>query len=568
MKNKFIKLLLCFFFLSAFATTTFASIQAPPDAYNVLSKDIACASQGQTPDTMCAIQMAAKKINNDLFQAAVLLAAAALMLQWTLAHSKELLAGETTSLLAKLVGVISWFGITLWLLDSDGGMKWFSNSIDQYLAMAGTLAGVPAASFNPGAILLNGITVMGQINWAFIKSFGILTIFTGFDNLIMLTVAQIFMFLSYLVVALCVFVARLEFWIIFAVAPLAFGLIPLAAFRDQGIAPIKGLMSLGLRIIILGMVVGVLKTLSQIMISQMENPLPNDPTFMGGVFFFLGGTMACAVMAFAAGKIASSIASGSASFSGSDAIKGAMQMAAVAAPVAAAAGIAASLAKGGVGAAAGAVKGAAQAFSGRNNLGVSPGGGAAPTSGAPIVGGPLLSSSGKGINGTLLSSSGWPASATPEGGGGDGSPAAGGSSGGTAGGGTSSSSSGGSQSEGSTGAPASSATSGGGVGSSSKSAGSSGGSKGESSTDAHVSPASTATPGSGMGASGKVDGNTSTPLASGDASSAGIGGGNPNADQQKGRSRLSELGNSAGKALEHLSQDHQAVSVQINTRAD
>jgi hypothetical protein len=124
------------------------------------------------------------------------------------------------------------------------------------------------------------------------------------------------------VLALSVFMVQLEFWMMFAVAPLIFGLLPLSAFRDQGMAPLKGVMAMGLRIILLGTTIGVAKLATDSMVAKISDPNLPPLNLMGPdmtqLYFVIVGV---AAMAISSGKIAASIASGSASFSGSDAIR-------------------------------------------------------------------------------------------------------------------------------------------------------------------------------------------------------------------------------------------------------
>lgn len=308
----------------------------------------------------------------------------ALSLQWALTHWKELFQGEMTTILAKSVGMLMWAMGAFYLLKHQ---EILFNMFEGYMGLAGEISGV---KFNPADIWSNGVQLQADLAtgfytrnaddfWATVKN-----ILPGLGILL----ACLLIMLAYGVIALSVLVAIAEFWLIMAVAPLAIALIGLSAFRDQGSAPVKGVMSVGLRIILLGVIIKTLTSVQQTAVSAFKT-LPADQP-MTVVWYALGGVFACAVMAFYSGKIASSIASGTANFSGSDAIRGGMTAAGVAgtavtaaATVTSAIGSTASAAKGGVGRA---VEAAAGAFGGRGAaVGVAP----SSNSGGKKIGDPV-----------------------------------------------------------------------------------------------------------------------------------------------------------------------------------
>lgn len=509
------------------------------------------------PAVVGTLESSARSINGQLVGYAIKTLSAALILQWLFTYWKEIISGDMTSMLAKCVGIIMWGGVGYFALDNQ---EILINMFQGYINLSKTLTGV---QFDPGLIWDNGVDLQANLAFGFYSRPGSDSFIGVVKNVIpglVILLACLAILISYGVIALSVFVAIAEGWMMIAVAPIAIGMIGLAAFRDQGMAPLKGIISLGLRIIILSVIIKILGNVQQSALDVFTKLPEVDPSTK--VWYVLGGVFACAFFALNAGKLASSIASGSASFSGSDAIRGGMQAAQTVATVATAgaaigaAGIQAA-SKGGASAAS-----AAKAFAGRGDLNMSRG---ATGSGTPAVGGPLLSSSGGGgqtpMGGPLPSSSGReqalhsktgaPASggdsnqsASAEGGG------VGGASGDTAGGGASSPSSGG------------------------------GGS--ESSSGASAPPASSATAGGGMGASGKAGGNTAAPSAPGDASTAGIGGasgGSGNlakdiaAEMAKMQpnnkpSHAQRLGDAARQAGDMASQDNHSVSISMNTRGE
>lgn len=294
---------------------------------------------------MANFQQAGASINSKLIVAGTRTACVAVLIQWILTYSKEIFTGEISNTLAKGFGILTWFGASMALLKFPDVL---SNAYFAYLKLAGNLAGLSTTDFTPGTVIDQGATVLSALWSGALKMVGNHAWEIGQNIIIasVMIVVSVIIMASYFMIALGLFVANLEFWMMFAVAPLAFGLIPLSAFRDQGFAPIKGAMSLGLRLLILGIVVAVAKQLTETAINNLANLKQEDGQVLLAVYYsYLAGIFGCAVMAISAGKIASSIASGSANFSGSDAIKAGMAIAATAGAAGALGGGALNLAK-------------------------------------------------------------------------------------------------------------------------------------------------------------------------------------------------------------------------------
>lgn len=292
-----------------------------------------------TNGVMCQFRAAATRINRELINPAISTACVAVLLQWMITYTKDIFKPDLSDFIPKMAGMVTWISVTVALIN---GIDRMSAIFVQYLGLAGSLSSLSSVQFSPGYVIDKTLDAISATNEAFARvgtgdSTGLAAIAAIGQNMfsaLMLMFANIFTFLAGLIVALSLFVAILEFWIMFAVAPLAFGLIPLSAFRDQGFAPIKGLLSLGLRVLILGVVVSVFSALTDVVVSAMNSASGasgESKEVMGAVWYYLAGMAGCAMMALSAGKIASAIASGSASFSGADAIKGGLQIATTAA---------------------------------------------------------------------------------------------------------------------------------------------------------------------------------------------------------------------------------------------
>ncbi|GAB1393636.1 hypothetical protein MASR1M60_18000 [Rhodocyclaceae bacterium] len=136
-----------------------------------------------------------------------------------------------------------------------------STAFTGYIKLAGGLSGLSAEEFTPGGMIDSATTAIKTVHDAVdaTPGAGMLAVSKNFAASVSLVVVDVILLASYFIMALTLFVVTLEFWMLFAVAPLAFGMIPLQAFRDQGMAPIKGVVALGLGGIILGVVVAAAK---------------------------------------------------------------------------------------------------------------------------------------------------------------------------------------------------------------------------------------------------------------------------------------------------------------------
>lgn len=337
---------------------------------------------------MGKIQSTSKSLNANLVAICIKTLGAGLVLQLILSSWKDIFTGELHTMIPKFVGAMMWGAFCVWLINN---LDMLSTIFSGYLNLATGISGV---TFDPGKIFENGVILQESLMKGFNKATGSdwnpLAAAVNFLPALILALACLLIIVCYGVISLSVLVAIGEFWLMFAVAPIAISLLGLTAFRDQGIAPIKGVISLGLRILVLGVIVKI----SQEIVADANGQIKAGTIsfeYMSGVWLVLGGSFACAAFALMAGKIASAIASGQANFHGTDAIRGGMQMVQTASSVATAGG---ALAAGGAALAGGAAGAANKAAPGigamlgnmmsPNALNVSggPGGGSAIPGGA------------------------------------------------------------------------------------------------------------------------------------------------------------------------------------------
>lgn len=281
-------------------------------------------------------------------------AAAAATLQMIFTNIEEIKSQrfEIGSSLMKLAMAALMLGISVKLITSG---ELFANTFTQYLSFGGWATGV---DLSPSAMLDSCANLIQVVNTAIdrIPSENRLDIGMSIIAGIYILVFDAIIITCYFMVMVSIMVAQAEFWMIFTVTPLMLALIPLAAFRDQGMAPVKGLISIGIRIIVLSVILAVLLKMGNSFATALnENPnLMNEGgVLQGPIIMYLLGMIFPAAMVFSAGKLAAAIASGSASFSGADAVRAATTGAAVTAGALGAGAAAGKIAGGALGTAAG-----------------------------------------------------------------------------------------------------------------------------------------------------------------------------------------------------------------------
>lgn len=285
---------------------------------------VAVADTPSIDTVMRNFDTASNSVSQKLVTTAKRTALAALLLQWLLSYWKDIFSGaEFPAMFSKMVGMMMWAGASIWMIDNIDLMNALYK---QYLALAGEISGLQGG-FSPLSIIQKGQQVVSATHAALANKAGGSWFAIG-QNLLAtgsLIVTDVVILGAFFILALSLFMVSVEFSMILAVTPLSLALIPLSALRDQGIAPIKGLLSVGLRVLILGVVMAVAQSLSNTLIASIQaNGIQGaeDGSILSRMFEYLAGVLGCAVMSIYSGKIAAAIASGSASFSGADLVSG------------------------------------------------------------------------------------------------------------------------------------------------------------------------------------------------------------------------------------------------------
>lgn len=368
-----------------------------------------------------------------LIEVAKKTAVAAVMLQWIISNWKDVFDPDIKATLAKAAGMVMWAGISISLIEH---VDLLSIIFKKYIEFAGQLANVPSDIFTPGGIIKKGGELISAVHFGYLKSlvrnFDILD--SSLIGVITILIIDLVLMLSFFFIAISLFVANVEFWMMFAVAPLAFALIPLQSLRDQGIAPGKAVIAFGFRIIILGLIVGIAHSLTTELVYAFQNGIPGDPdaSILWRMFEYVAGLMGCAMMSLNAKSIAAAIASGSTALGGDDALRAGTTVAAAAtAGAAVAAGAAVGGAKaiagaadylGGAANAAGSALGSYRDFAqsvltefgagpGKDGLGITSASPGAIPFGAPVAPEPPKTPAGGGSTGGAVGAGRTPASA-------------------------------------------------------------------------------------------------------------------------------------------------------------
>lgn len=170
----------------------------------------------------------------------------------------------------------------------------------------------------------------------------------GLVSLVILAVSAI--------LAFKILMVFIETKMVIALSPLSFALLGLNAFRDQGLAPFKYLVSMGIRMFLYGAVLAAMGIFSSSIIEAFKAlPAASDPSVWPPIWAAAMGYVLLGAVALRVDSIAVMLASGSSQMSTGDA-------AAVGAVAGAAAGIAAAAAAPGVGKASGAAKSGGQSM--------------------------------------------------------------------------------------------------------------------------------------------------------------------------------------------------------------
>lgn len=246
---------------------------------------------------------------------------AAASIQLALSFRKEILKGsDIQQNLHVLLTVAIWFGGAIWLLkpaQQQQLLSWF----DGYVQYAAQLSGAEG-TFDAWGMVLRGVGLISTLNKAFFAALdkaNMLEVVQSILPAMMLLVTDIIILVIFVGLAINIFMCTIEMYFILALAPFLFALIPLSAFREQGLAPIRGILTLGMRIILIGIIAGLCTSVAS-ETAEAYNGLEDMTLFFDALWLPDCMLMMLAAAGLYSNKIAANIMSGSSSLSGSDAV--------------------------------------------------------------------------------------------------------------------------------------------------------------------------------------------------------------------------------------------------------
>lgn len=234
-----------------------------------------------------ALQESLAAIAANLQTIAIRLLIAFLMLQWAIDGIGMFMHGEVTfeRALAKFATVIFWGGFCMYLLaDAGGGQtnlgKFMRDTIDYFLGMANQWTGARGGSFDTVDILMIGLDSYSKVGIAVGKATATnvvnLVASVAFPPLAIMTTLAVFAVICLIVgscayIALKVFLVKIQVAIWICVAPLAVAMLGLKGLRDNGFSPLKALLGLVFRIIVLAAIVSTLRIMAESFATHIDN---------------------------------------------------------------------------------------------------------------------------------------------------------------------------------------------------------------------------------------------------------------------------------------------------------
>lgn len=235
---------------------------------------------------------------------------------------------DIEAIFGKLMGSLLWIGFCFYLLAN--GPSFIDAVGNQFISLLGVTLpskfSIFVATYTPGISLLGGAVVVGGM--------GAIGSVVGGQILTMLAFAMMGMG-TYLIIKL--FMIKLELLIVVTLSPLSFAFLGLNALKDQGIAPLKSLISLGYRIILTTIIIGAFSQLSVVMsdviLSGVDkiksvsnlldaiNPLATSygvGNLIADITTVLFGYVVLTYLLFKSDSIAASLAGGSTNMGGGD----------------------------------------------------------------------------------------------------------------------------------------------------------------------------------------------------------------------------------------------------------
>ncbi len=312
-----------------------------------MAPELAFAQQSAVTLLQTSLSSSLDLIFNDLQGMAIKWLGLFMLLQMVWTNLGLLASGpDLEKVWAKFLGGLFWSAMCLYIFEN--GADFIKNISTFFLQKATGYAGI---GFDPTAPITAGLNVASSLLAGLNGAQGILQSFNPFPSMMMGVVSVVILAVS-AVIAFKVLMIFIETKIVIALSPLSFALLGVNALKDQGFAPLKYLISMAYRMIILGAILAAMISFSAALVAEFKTlPAASDPSFWPPVWAAAIGYALLGALAWKADSIAAMLSSGSSQMSTGDAAAvGAVAGAAAAAVVtggAAIGGGAASAASGG-----------------------------------------------------------------------------------------------------------------------------------------------------------------------------------------------------------------------------
>lgn len=236
--------------------------------------------------------------------------------------------GDLTGFLKKFSGSMIWFTMCFFIFKEGPD---FLKTVSSYLI--NKASGTSGVVFDPTAPIDKGMVIASSLLKSLDSTQSVLASLNPFPSIMLGIVSLVILAVSALL-AFKILMVFMETKIVIALSPLSFSLLGLNAFKDQGLAPFKYLVSLAFRAMIYGAILATMFKFSDAIQASFKSlPSSSDASVWPPIWAAAIGYSLLGAFALRADSIAVMLASGSSAMSTGDA-------AAVNASTAAAAGVA------------------------------------------------------------------------------------------------------------------------------------------------------------------------------------------------------------------------------------
>lgn len=237
-----------------------------------------------------------------------------LLAQFIFSHWKQIIEdSDIQKVLAKFVGGMFWAVLCLYIYEN--GADFIRGTASFVLNKASGLVGLP---FSPEYPIDNGIRVASQLLETVDSTQGVLGSFNPFPSILMGLISVVILGASG-VIAFRIFMVFVETQIVIALSPLAFALLGLTAFKDQGLTPFKYLVAMVYRIFLMAAILVAMTKFSEEIITAFKTlPASSDPSIWPPLWAAAMGYGILGALAWNSNAIASSLASGASTMTSSD----------------------------------------------------------------------------------------------------------------------------------------------------------------------------------------------------------------------------------------------------------